>query len=300
MAPAPVGCRNAGSPSPLSPAPRRAALRCGMLLLLAALLSCRLNPAPGCERTAVLLRCCCCAVRQRTPQCGWLAPLWLAGQLVCVVCVLTRPAALLACGLVEPCDHLVLPLLAVLADAGDLVVRHFDPLALQRNGMQAGGRQQAGTRAGGRRWHRLPLPARWRRLRAARCAPVPESHADGLGQGKDVRRGRQHAMQGEHVGLAGRPAACAARRWLQHRCLTRLQGARTAGRSAAAAGQSAWWPPLSLAAAHTSHTPAGLRKETVRGVGRQFRECAAARLASGSRAPYACPPFPLSAQAHFF
>lgn len=61
---------------------------------------------------------------------------------------LTGAAALLAGRLVEPCDHLVLPLLPVLPDAGDLVVRHVDPLALRRGGGGAVG-GGSGTAAAG-------------------------------------------------------------------------------------------------------------------------------------------------------
>ena len=77
---------------------------------------------------------------------------------------LTGTAALLAGRLVEPCDHLVLPLLPVLPDAGDLVVRHVDPLALQQ--WESGGCASAAPAAG-----RRPGQG-WRLAGARRPAPI--------------------------------------------------------------------------------------------------------------------------------
>lgn len=106
----------------------------------------------------------CTATRRMPPS----APLAAASLLpACALKsrppALTGTAALLAGRLVEPCDHLVLPLLPVLPDAGDLVVRHVDPLALQQR--ESGGGTVGGGSSGAR-------PGQGRRLAGAR-RPAP-------------------------------------------------------------------------------------------------------------------------------
>ena len=70
--------------------------------------------------------------------------------------MLTRPPALLAGWLVEPCHHLVLPLLPILADAGNLVVRH--PAGLSLRAGRCGGTCEARMQRRGQQTARRALP----------------------------------------------------------------------------------------------------------------------------------------------